>query len=526
LLSGDNIAEAVLARAACQPSNRAILLPDGVLTYSELETNMRAAAAAIQDAGVSPGDRVAIWATNSSEWIIAALATFFIGAVLVPINTRFRASEAADILSRSQARMLMVGEPLNGFDFAKSIAGRPLPYLHKILAFGPGSVRPDVILWSNFIAGYATPDHFPLRQPSDISDILFTSGTTGQPKGVVTTHCQNLSIFRNFAKIVDYQPSDTIVLINPFFHAFGYKAGWLSGLLAGACLLPIARFEAAALAAAIASSRATILPGPPTIFSDLARLPEPQRQQLASLRSAITGAAGSTPAMIEDIAHLLGIKQIYTGYGLTECCGVATMTRTGDPLEVIAHSVGRALSGVDLICVREDGRRAKPGELGEVHIRGYNLMSEYLDNPNATREAIDGEGWLHTGDIGVIDENGNLRIVDRLKDMFISGGFNCYPAEIERVLRQHPAVLDTAVVGVADERLGEVGWAFVVVKDGLSEDIDSEIMSWCRAEMANFKVPRRLVLIDALPRNASGKVERFKLKDIATIEVSKNEDSI
>ena len=166
----------------------------------------------------------------------------------------------------------------------------------------------------------------------------------------------------------------------------------------------------------------------------------------------------------------------------------ATMTRTGDPLEAVAHSVGRAVDGVEVICVDQDGSRAPPGEPGEIYIRGYNLMAGYLDNPDATQEAIDAEGWLHTGDIGTIDDSGNLRIVDRLKDMFISGGFNCYPAEIERVLRQHPAVLDIAVVGVPDQRLGEVGWAFVVSQIGQDENVAAEIMSWCQAELANFKI--------------------------------------
>lgn len=510
-----NLAEAVIARAVLQPSSPAILWADAVVSYSEMVKSVRAAAAAIQGAGILPGDRIAIWAPNSPEWIIAALASSFTGAVLVPINTRFRGPEAADILSRSGARLLFVGDPFLGFDFASSIASDNLPDLQAVVAFGPGSARKNVILWTNFVVDHASRVDLPPRQSTGISDILFTSGTTGYPKGVITTHAQNLRMFTDFAEIVDYRPSDTIVLVNPFFHAFGYKAGWLSGLLAGACLLPIARFDAAELAAVIYRTRATILPGPPTVFNDLGRLPETQRRQLSSLRTAITGAAGSTPAMIENIAQLPGIKQIYTGYGLTECCGVATMTRTGDPLEAVAHSVGRAVDGVEVICVDQDGSRAPPGEPGEIYIRGYNLMAGYLDNPDATQEAIDAEGWLHTGDIGTIDDSGNLRIVDRLKDMFISGGFNCYPAEIERVLRQHPAVLDIAVVGVPDQRLGEVGWAFVVSQIGQDENVAAEIMSWCQAELANFKIPRRIILIETLPRNASGKVERYKLKHLA-----------
>jgi acyl-CoA synthetase (AMP-forming)/AMP-acid ligase II len=351
-------------------------------------------------------------------------------------------------------------------------------------------------------------------RPDDPLDILFTSGTTGLPKGVVTTHAQNLRVFLSWSEIVGLVPGDRYLIVNPFFHAFGYKAGWLSAILRGATILPHAVFDVARIFERIARERVSVLPGPPALFQSLLAHPELGRADLSSLRLAVTGAAVIPVTLIERMRRELSFETVITGYGLTESTGVVTMCRQGDDAETIATTSGRAIPGVELCAVDAQGRELPPGEPGEILVRGYNVMQGYFEDPAATREAVDEQGWLRTGDIGVLDERGYLRITDRKKDMFIVGGFNCYPAEIEALMLRHPEIAQVAVVGMPDERLGEVGMAFVVLKPGASATRAS-IASFCREAMANYKVPRAIELVEQLPTNALGKVTKFVLRDRA-----------
>ena len=352
---------------------------------------------------------------------------------------------------------------------------------------------------------------------NDVSDILFTSGTTGQPKGVVAKHDQTIRVFRVWAERVGLREDDRYLIINPFFHTFGYKAGWLACLLTGATAYPMATLDVRNAAALIERERITILPGPPTLFISLlqdAALSRDRWAQLQSLRVAVTGAASVAPEMITRMRIDLGIGMVLTGYGLTESCGVVTMSHASDDAETVAHSCGTAIPGVELRISGRGDAAAEPGQIGEVLVRGYNVMKGYFDDLEATRTAIDEAGWLHTGDIGYLDARGYLRITDRLKDMYISGGFNCYPAEIERAMAAHPDVAQVAVIGVPDDRLGEVGMAFVVPKTGASPDVD-QLAAWARETMANYKVPRAIKLMETLPVNASGKVLKQHLRQQA-----------
>jgi acyl-CoA synthetase (AMP-forming)/AMP-acid ligase II len=232
---------------------------------------------------------------------------------------------------------------------------------------------------------------------------------------------------------------------------------------------------------------------------------------LSSLRVAVTGAAAIAPSMIHRMRDELGFKIIVTAYGLTECCGVATICDRDADAETIANTSGRAMPGIELRCINDADQPVPAGSEGEVVMRGYNVMQGYFNNPEATAETIDAEGWLHTGDIGILDANGNLRITDRLKDMYIVGGFNCYPAEVERILTAHPAIAQVAVIGVPDERQGEVGKAFVVLRPGATLDA-AGLVAWSRENMANYKVPRHVDIVTALPMNASGKVLKYQLR--------------
>jgi len=497
----------------------ALVGEDGqVLSYTQLDRLRLDAARALLALGVQPGERVGVWGQNCVEWVIAALAIHCVGAAVVPVNTRMRGSEVAYVLERSDARLLFsAGRFLNQY-YPQLLAPHRPAGLHTIVVLREAAAGD--LDWQGFLArGEGIPaDAVAEREhavrPDSLMDVIFTSGTTGLPKGVMTSHGQNLRTVAEWSRHMGLVPEDRYLVVNPFFHTFGYKFGWLAGLLAGAMVLPHAVFDAAALMSRVAHERVSVLPGPPTLFISLLNDPRREAADLSSLRATITGAAAVAPALIERIRAELGFKVVLTGYGLTESCGVVSLCGAGDDAETVALTSGKPLPDTEVRCVGVDGKPVPAGEAGEIVVRGYNVMQGYLDDPRATAEAIDAEGWMHTGDIGILDARGYLRITDRLKDMYIAGGFNCYPAEIERIVAGHPAVAQVAVVGVPDERLGEVGKAFVVLRPQTQLD-PKEMIAWCREHMANYKVPRFVEVVGSLPTNASGKVLKFELRKAA-----------
>ncbi|MBA2607336.1 MAG: AMP-binding protein, partial [Actinobacteria bacterium] len=345
----------------------------------------------------------------------------------------------------------------------------------------------------------------------DVSDLIFTSGTTGRPKGVVATHGQTLRVFEQWASIVGLVAGDRYLIVNPFFHTFGFKAGFLACLIKGATIVPHPVFDVPTVLARISEERISMLPGPPALYQSILDHPQRDSFDLSSLRLCVTGAAPVPVEMIERMRKELTFKTIVTAYGLTESTGVVSICRAGDDAETISNTSGCAIPDTEVRVVDDKNNEAPRGEPGEIVVRGYNVMTGYFDNPSATGEAIDADGWLHTGDIGTMDERGYLKITDRLKDMFIVGGFNAYPAEIENNLLAHPQVAQVAVVGVPDERMGEVGVAFVVARPGAAPTPD-ELHAWSRDHMANYKVPRRFFVVDALPMNASNKILKHELR--------------
>jgi len=325
------------------------------------------------------------------------------------------------------------------------------------------------------------------------------------------THEQILRGFESWTQVVGLREADRYLVVNPFFHAFGYKSGWFSCIMRGATCLPHAIFDVPQVLARVAADRINVLPGPPTLYQSILMHPDREKFDLSGLRLSVTGAAAIPVELVRRMRDELGFETIVTGYGLTEAGGIATMCRAEDDPETIATTSGRAIDDVEVECVDTAGKEVPRGKPGEVVVRGYNIMKGYFEDEEQTREAIDPEGWLHTGDIGVMDERGYLRITDRVKDMFIMGGFNCYPAEIEGLLFEHPEVGQVAVIGIPDDRMGEVGLAFVVPEPGTKPTANS-IIDWCREHMANYKVPRRVEIVSELPINASGKVQKFKLR--------------
>ena len=497
-------------------------------TFREVDEQVTRVARALLASGIEPGDRVGIWAPNVAAWVHASLGVHAVGATLVPLNTRYRGREAGYILDRSGARLLLTISGFLDTDYPALLrdgAGGPgdghpvgdLPDLADIVML-PGQVPGGTTSWDDFLARAddVDPDRARARaaavRPDDVSDVMFTSGTTGNPKGVICTHAQTLRTFEVWSRIVGLGAGDRYLVVNPFFHTFGYKAGMIAALMRGATMLPHAVFDADSVLRRIDADGVSMLPGPPALYQALLEHPDRASAGLSSLRLAVTGAASIPVSLIRRMHDDLGFETVLTAYGLTEATGTVTMCRAGDDAETIATTSGRAIPGVEVRVVDEDGAPLPPGERGEVVVRGFNVMQGYLDDPDQTAKAIGPDGWLRTGDVGVMDDRGYLDIVDRTKDMFIVGGFNAYPAEIENLLVEHPGIAQAAVVGMPDERLGEVGCAFVVPASGASLDPD-EVIAWSRDAMANFKVPRRVEVVDALPRNPSGKVLKHQLRD-------------
>lgn len=506
------------AALAARPDASAVEDGRTTLTVTQLAERVEAAARGLIALGLNHGDRVGIWAPNLWEWIALALAVHRVGGVLVPINTRYMGTEAAYILRRSGARILATVQGFLGADYVGQLAGQDVGSVAHTVVLR-GDTPAGCVSWQGLSergAGVSTADlqaRAAAVTPDSLSDILFTSGTTGHPKGVPTTHGQTVQAFWDWSGIVGIDETDRYLVVAPFFHCFGYKAGWLSALMRGATILPQATFDVDAVLRRVAPDRVSVLPGPPALYQTLLGRADLAEHDLASLRLAVTGAAVIPVGLIQDMKHVLGFDTVITGYGLTEASGVVTMCRSDDEPETIARFSGRAIPGVEVQVVDTDGTECPRGEPGEVVVRGYNVMAAYWDEPDETAATLDADGWLRTGDIGVMDPRGYLRITDRLKDMFIVGGFNAYPAEIEQVLRGHPGIADVAVIGVPDPRLGEVGMAWIVPSDGPVDPED--LTAWCRARMANFKVPRRVAHLDALPRNALGKVRKVELRDQA-----------
>jgi acyl-CoA synthetase (AMP-forming)/AMP-acid ligase II len=489
--------------------------------FPEYVRHIDDAARALIAAGIEPGDRVAVWAPNIHEWPVAAFAIHSVGGVLVPLNTRFKGREARYILDKSRARMLFTVTGFLGLDYVADLRSdpEPLQHLEQIVVLR-GDVPEGCTPWADFLAGgeSVSREESARRalavEPGDLCNMLFTSGTTGKPKGAMLMHGATCRAYDDWCEVVGLREGDRYLIINPFFHSFGLNSGIIACVLKGITCIPHPVFDVDSVMKRVAEERVTMLPGPPAIYQTILNHPSLEAYDLTSLRTAVTGAAAVPVEMVYRMRKQMTFQSIITGYGRTETHGIVTMCRHDDDPETIARTSGRAIHDVEVLVVDEEGNEVPRGEPGEIVCRGYNLMLGYFEEPDATATTIDADGWLHTGDIGTMDDAGYVVITDRVKDMFIVGGFNAYPAEIENTLMAHPAVGAAAVVGVPDDRMGEVGCAFVILRPGQRATAD-EIIAWSRKEMANYKVPRAVHFVDAFPLNAAGKVLKFELRDRA-----------
>jgi acyl-CoA synthetase (AMP-forming)/AMP-acid ligase II len=520
---------AALVRAARRWPDADALADGSVrITYRQyLERSVQLARGLISR-GVGPGDRVVVWAPNSAEVALTAMAVAFAGGVLVPLNTRFTAYEAAALIRRAEAVAVLAFTGFLGRDYLASL--RELGALDGLKAAvalrGPSSEGalslPELLALGEETDEAEVWARVRALEPADISDILFTSGTTGAPKGAMLRHGASTRAYTEYGRSLGLRHGDRMLGFPPFFHCFGLKAVVLTSVLYGAAVLPVPVFDVHQIATLIAAERITVLQGAPLLFQTLLDDPGVDRSSLSSLRVAGPGAMGSSPDLYRRLRDELGIRYFSPGYGLTEGTAIGARCYWFDDFETVSTTCGRIAPGIELRLAGLGGSR--PGGAagadgprssdGEILLRGYNVMAGYLDDPDATAQAIDADGWLHTGDIGRVDEFGRLTITGRLKDMFLVGGFNTYPAEIEQTLAAHDAVADVSVIGVPDARLGEVGMAFVVLRPG-SSVTDGELTAWARGRLANYKVPRHWRFVSGLQRNASGKVIKSALREQA-----------
>lgn len=526
------IPELIRWSAATYGDTLAVIDRDRRITYTELGALIDQAAQAMVASGIQAGDAVSVWAPNRWEWIVAGLATARAGGILVPVNTRFKGGEAGYVLATAKVKMLFIADGFLDTDYVASLEDQDLPDLVEIVdmtadrvaagAEAPrGASQRNVTAFGDFMArgeGTEHRDEIDRRSDAvgidDINLVMFTSGTTGLPKGVQVRGSAIIRVFDPCATGLGVGQGDPYLLVNPYFHAFGFNCGIIVSLVKGATNVPVAIFDATDVLELIQRERITVFPGPPALFQSLLNHPDLESYDISSLRGCMTGAATIPVEMVIAMKERLGFSTVVTAYGMTETSGLATYTRAGDSPEIVAGTSGRAGDGIELRIVDDELNDVPLGSEGELLVRGFQVTPGYLDDPDKTAETITPDGWLRTGDVAVMDADGNIDITDRKKDMFIMGGFNAYPAEIERMMIEHPDIGIVAVIGVPDDRMGEVGAAFVIPAPGATI-VEAEIIAWCRERMANYKVPRFVRALDALPMTASGKVQKPELRALA-----------
>jgi fatty-acyl-CoA synthase len=481
-------------------------------TYAELGEQVEQCARALLAAGVEQGDRVGIWSPNNVEWVIVQFATAKVGAILVNINPSYRAHELEYALGQSGCSLLILAPAFKDADYRELLAGVHAPDLRRSVVLGPE--------WDDFAAGgdAVAPAAVAARASQldfdDPINIQYTSGTTGFPKGATLSHHNILNNGFFIGEVLAYTPDDRVCIPVPFYHCFGMVLGNLAVVTHGACIvLPGEGFDPRAALEAVAEERCTSLYGVPTMF--IAELGEPDFEtfDLTSLRTGIMAGSPCPIEVMRRVQRDMHMDEVTICYGMTETSPVSTQTRRDAPLEKQVSTVGRVHPHIEVkIADPVTGRTLECGQTGELCTRGYSVMLGYWENDEATREAIDAAGWMHTGDLAVMDAEGYVNIVGRSKDMIIRGGENIYPREIEEFLYTHPAVADVQVIGVPDDRYGEEVCAWVVLKHGAALDED-ELKEFCRGRIARFKIPRYVRFVDAFPMTVTGKVQKFVMRE-------------
>lgn len=524
-------------KAKLHPDHEAVVYADRGLrmTYKQFDDYCRLVARGFMRLGIEKGEHVAIWATNVPEWLACQFATGKMGAVLVTVNTNYRAAELEYLLKQSDSTTLLLIEQYRDSSYIDilyeivpelrecapgQLQSKRLPKLKNVIVIGDKRY-PGMYTWNDILAmaHEVTEEQLDERMnsldPHDVINMQYTSGTTGFPKGVMLTHYNIVNNAYNIAQCMKLTKEDRLCIPVPFFHCFGCVLGTLACVSVGATMVPIQEFNPKQVLQTVQDEKCTALHGVPTMFIAELNDPDFEKYDLSSLRTGIMAGSPCPIEVMKAVMEKMGAKEITIAYGQTESSPVITQTRTDDPIHLRVETVGRALPNVEVKIVEPGTNKEVPrGVPGELCTRGYHVMKGYYKNPDATKEAIDEDGWLHTGDLAVMDENGYCRITGRLKDMIIRGGENIYPREIEEFLYQHPKILDVQVVGVPDEKYGEEVMAWIILKEGETATAE-EIREFCRGKISRHKIPRYIEFTDSYPMTASGKIQKFKLREMA-----------
>lgn len=523
------------------PDNDALVYPERGLRYSYARFNQicRQVAKGLLALGIKKGDHVSIWAYNVPEWVILQFATAKIGAVLVTVNTAYKSSELEYVLEQSDSTTLFMVKSWKDSDYlatlntvvpelAVSRFGAlncpKLPFLKNVIFIGEGT--PDGMLNFERIAelGDAVSDAELAAVEATLDchetiNMQYTSGTTGFPKGVMLTHCNIINNGFNIGECMKFTDKDRLCIPVPFFHCFGCVLAVMACVTHGSTMVPVEIFEPLKVLQTIEAEKCTAVHGVPTMFIAELEHPEFSKYDLSSLRSGIMAGSPCPIEVMKKVISQMHASEITIAYGQTESSPVITQTRTDDPIELRVATVGRALPDVEVKIVDiETGVSLPPGKQGELCTRGYLVMKGYYKMPEDTARAIDSEGWLHTGDLAIMDENGYCKITGRIKQMIIRGGENIYPREIEEFLYTHPKISDIQVYGVPDRKYGEQVMAAIILKKG-AELTEEEVREFCRDRIANYKIPKYVKFVDGYPMTASGKIQKFKLREMAIKEL-------
>ena len=502
-------------------------------TWSAYRCEVEKLAAGLLALGIGPGDRVGIWAPNCAEWCLTQFATAKIGAILVCINPAYRVFELEYALNRSGCSTIVAAERFKSSHYLemlqklapeldRSVPGRleseKLPCLRTVIRMGDDAT-PGMLNFGQVCRMGGDAEYGRMREiqstlsPSDIINIQFTSGTTGSPKGASLTHYNILNNANQVAAGMRLTEADRLCIPVPMYHCFGMVLGKLACVTRGAAaVFPADAFEPGAVLATVAEEGCTALHGVPTMFIAELEYPEFDRFDLSSLRTGIMAGAPCPVEVMKQVISRMNMAEVLIAYGQTECSPVNHMTLADDPIEKRVETVGRAGPHLEVKIVDEEGEIVPVGEPGDICTRGYAVMEGYWKDPERTAETVDAEGWLHSGDLGVMDAEGYVQVVGRLKDMIIRGGENIYPREIEEFLFTHPKIQDAKVIGVSDEKYGEEVCVWIKLREGerLSED---EIRAFCKDHIAYFKVPRYIRLVDDFPMTVTGKIQKYKMRE-------------
>jgi fatty-acyl-CoA synthase len=537
-LRGETIGECFDRTVARVPDSLAVVSrhQDARLSWSELSDQVDRAGRALLALGINVGERVGIWSPTRLEWLVIQLAVAKVGAILVNVNPAYRPPELAYVLRQSGTRVLLSASRFKASDYLESIAAvrGELPDLERVVTFdAERSDGPDDLSWDEMLAAARQADEDALARRvagldfDDAINIQYTSGTTGNPKGATLSHHNILNNGDCMAEMLGYSDADRICVPVPLYHCFGSVGGTMASIASGAALVfPQASFDPLATLRAIADERCTSIYGVPTMFIGMLEHPDFLEFDLTSLRTGIMGGAPCPVEVMKRVVSEMHASEMTIAYGMTETSPGLTMTRRSDDLARRTASVGTAFPHVELrVADPFTGASVPTGTPGEVCARGYNVMKGYWNDPDATAAAIDGDGWMHTGDLGVIDDDGYVNIVGRSKDLVIRGGENIYPREIEEVLFTHPAIAAAQVIGVPDARMGEEVMAWIALRDGVAAS-QEELSDFCRERLAHFKVPRYWKTVTEFPMTVTGKVQKFKMREMAIEELGLQEPAM